>query len=423
MKNIIIVGDGMADHPVERLGGKTPLQYADTPFMDTIARQGRTGKLTTIPEGFPPGSEVANTTILGYDPGNVYEGRGPLEAAGMGYDMEAADMALRCNIITTDDGKIVSHNGGNINSVIAREIISRLNGGINSDRVRFVEGTLCQHLLVIKGGNKHISCFPPHEHIGEQMEKIAVTAEEGLEDRRDVFIDGDGRKHERMTSRQTARLLNETIRKSQDILKDLSHGKERYSIWPWSGGYRPDMPPLSEIHPQIRSGCVISAVNLVRGIGLHAGLDIINVKGATGHADTNYEGKAAAAINALRRYDFVFVHVEAPDEASHEGDLRMKLQAITDIDHRLIAPIYNHIVQSDEPVAIAILPDHPTPVETRIHESEPVPFALYYKGMTPDGVKTFDEASTSNGAYGTMPAKHLMEKMLEAGTDTALRTN
>lgn len=423
MKNIIIVGDGMADHPVERLGGKTPLQYADTPFMDTIARQGRTGKLTTIPEGFPPGSEVANTTILGYDPGNVYEGRGPLEAAGMGYDMEAADMALRCNIITTDDGKIVSHNGGNINSVIAREIISRLNGGINSDRVRFVEGTLCQHLLVIKGGNKHISCFPPHEHIGEQMEKIAVTAEEGLEDRRDVFIDEDGSKHERMTSRQTARLLNETIRKSQDILKDLSHGKERYSIWPWSGGYRPDMPPLSEIHPQIRSGCVISAVNLVRGIGLHAGLDIINVKGATGHADTNYEGKAAAAINALRRYDFVFVHVEAPDEASHEGDLRMKLQAITDIDHRLIAPIYNHIVQSDEPVAIAILPDHPTPVETRIHESEPVPFALYYKGMTPDGVKTFDEASTSNGAYGTMPAKHLMEKMLEAGTETALRTN
>lgn len=413
----------MADHPVERLGGKTPLQYADTPFMDTIARQGRTGKLTTIPEGFPPGSEVANTTILGYDPVNVYEGRGPLEAAGMGYDMEAADMALRCNIITTDDGKIVSHNGRNINSVIAREIISRLNGGINSDRVRFVEGILCQHLLVIKGGNKHISCFPPHEHIGEQMEKIAVTAEEGLEDRRDVFIDGDGRKHERMTSRQTARLLNETIRKSQDILKDLSHGKERYSIWPWSGGYRPDMPPLSEIHPQIRSGCVISAVNLVRGIGLHAGLDIINVKGATGHADTNYEGKAAAAINALRRYDFVFVHVEAPDEASHEGDLRMKLQAITDIDHRLIAPIYNHIVQSDEPVAIAILPDHPTPVETRIHESEPVPFALYYKGMTPDGVKTFDEASTSNGAYGTMPAKHLMEKMLEAGTDTALRTN
>lgn len=423
MKNIIIVGDGMADHPVERLGGKTPLQYADTPFMDTIARQGRTGKLTTIPEGFPPGSEVANTTILGYDPGNVYEGRGPLEAAGMGYDMEAADMALRCNIITTDDGKIVSHNGGNINSVIAREIISRLNGGINSDRVRFVEGTLCQHLLVIKGGDKHVSCFPPHEHIGEQMEKIAVTAEEGLEDRRDVFIDGDGRKHERMTSRQTARLLNETIRKSQDILKDLSHGKERYSIWPWSGGYRPDMPPLSEIHPQIRSGCVISAVNLVRGIGLHAGLDIIKVKGATGHADTNYEGKAAAAINALRRYDFVFVHVEAPDEASHEGDLRMKLQAITDIDHRLIAPIYNHIVQSDEPVAIAILPDHPTPVETRIHESEPVPFALYYKGMTPDGVKTFDEASTSNGAYGTMPAKHLMEKMLEAGTETALRTN
>ena len=423
MKNIIIVGDGMADHPVERLGGKTPLQYADTPFMDTIARQGRTGKLTTIPEGFPPGSEVANTTILGYDPGYVYEGRGPLEAAGMGYDMEAADMALRCNIITTDDGKIVSHNGGNINSVIAREIISRLNGGINSDRVRFVEGTLCQHLLVIKGGDKHVSCFPPHEHIGEQMEKIAVTSEEGLEDRRDVFIDGDGRKHERMTSRQTARLLNETIRKSQDILKDLSHGKERYSIWPWSGGYRPDMPPLSEIHPQIRSGCVISAVNLVRGIGLHAGLDIINVKGATGHADTNYEGKAAAAINALRRYDFVFVHVEAPDEASHEGDLRMKLQAITDIDHRLIAPIYNHIVQSDEPVAIAILPDHPTPVETRIHESEPVPFALYYKGMTPDGVKTFDEASTSNGAYGTMPAKHLMEKMLEAGTDTALRTN
>ncbi|RRD02932.1 cofactor-independent phosphoglycerate mutase [Prevotella sp. OH937_COT-195] len=412
MKYIIIVGDGMADHPVERLGGKTPLQYADKPFMDIIARKGRTGRLITVPQGLPPGSEVANTAILGYDPREVYEGRGPLEAAGTGYDMTTADMVLRCNIITVDNGRITSHNGENIDQKHASEIIRHLNERLAEDRVRLVEGMQYRHLLIIKGGNKHISCRPPHEHIGEKLEKILVTDEDRRTDRHDFYIDEKGNKHERMTGRQTAELLNNIIYESQTILKNFSRGKKKYGIWPWSGGYRPNMPTLSSIYPQIKSGSVISAVDLVRGIGRHAGLDIVKVKGATGHADTNYEGKAESAINALKHRDLVFVHVEATDEVSHNGNLKMKLQAINDLDRRLIAPIYKHLEQWNEHVTMTILPDHLTPVEMRIHVNEPVPFAIYHKGIEPDCVQTYDEESVKNGAYGTMPAKQFMETLL-----------
>ena len=363
----------MADHPVERLGGKTLLQHADKPYMDMLARKGRTGRLITVPEGFPPGSEVANTAIMGYDLNKVYEGRGPLEAASIGYEMADDDMAIRCNIITLEDGKIITHNGGNLETEDANVLIAYLNeqlaAPINEElgceRVKFITGIQYRHLLVIKGGSKHIVCNPPHDHPNEEWKPLLVKAEAGWEDKKD----GD-----RLTGNEMAELLNRLILKSQELLpkhpynqaKAAKGERQANSIWPWSGGYRPDMQTLMQLYPQVKTGSVISAVDLIRGIGHYAGLDIIEVEGATGLANTNYEGKAQAAIEALKRQDFVFVHVEATDEAGHDGDLELKLRAINYLDHRLIEPIYEEVSKWDEPVCIAVLPDHPT---SRCHSS------------------------------------------------------
>jgi len=318
MKHIIILGDGMADHAVDRLSGLTPLQYADTPYMDLLARKGRTGRLITVPEGFPPGSEVANTAILGYDLDKVYEGRGPLEAASIGYEMAPDDMAIRCNIITLADGRIVTHNGGNLQTAEAGVLIDYLNEHLGNDRVRFITGIQYRHLLVIKGGSKHIICSPPHDHPGEPWRPLLVKPETDAP-----------QESGRMSAQETANLINDLILKSQDLLsrhpiniaRREKGQREANSIWPWSGGYRPSMETIMKRFPEVRSGAVISAVDLIRGIGHYAGLDVIKVEGATGLADTNYEGKAQAAIDALREKDFVFVHVEATDEAGHDGDL------------------------------------------------------------------------------------------------------
>ena len=410
MKHIIILGDGMADHPVERLGGKTLLQYADKPYMDMLARKGRTGRLITVPEGFPPGSEVANTSIMGYDLNQVYEGRGPLEAASIGYEMSDDDFAIRCNIITLQDGNILTHNGGNLETEDARVLIDCLNEHLGNEQVRFIAGIQYRHLLVIKGGNKHVVCNPPHDHPNEPWRPLLVTAEPGWENRHDVYVDVNGGRHERMTGQEMADLLNQLILKSQELLAVHPYNQAKLqrgerpanSIWPWSGGYRPSMQTLQQLHPQVKTGSVISAVDLIRGIGHYAGLNIIEVEGATGLANTNYEGKAQAAIEALRKQDFVFVHVEATDEAGHDGDLELKLRAINYLDHRLIEPIYNEVRTWDEPVCIAILPDHPTPVEMRIHVNEPVPFIIYAPGMEPDGVLTYDEETCKEGYYGLL---------------------
>ena len=404
MKHIIILGDGMADHAVERLGGKTPLQYADKPMMDQLARQGRTGRLITVPEGFPPGSEVANTAILGYDLNRVYEGRGPLEAASIGYDMADDDLALRCNLITLQDGKIVTHNGGNLQTDDARVLIDYLNEHLGTDRVKFIAGIQYRHLLIIKGGNKHVTCAPPHDPPGEPWEPLLVKAEEGYE----------------AQATATADLINDLILKSQELLarhpynqaKAAKGERPANSIWPWSGGYRPQMPTLQQLYPQVKRGAVISAVDLIQGIGRYAGLDIIKVPGATGLADTNYEGKAQAAIDALQQDDFVFVHVEATDEAGHDGDLDLKLRAINYLDQRLIRPIYEAALQMEEPVSIAVLPDHPTPVKMRIHVNEPVPFLIYYKGITPDDVQTYDEVACTQGSYGLLRLQQFMERFM-----------
>lgn len=411
MKHIIILGDGMADHAIERLGGKTPLQFAQTPYMDKLASEGRCGRVVTVPEGFSPGSEVANTAILGYDLNEVYEGRGPLEAASIGYEMEADDLALRCNIISLKDGKIITHNGGNLQTEDAQILIDYLNEHLGNDRVRFISGIQYRHLLVIKGGNKNIECAPPHDHPNEEWKGLLVKPINNATDEHPTLL----------SAQETADLLNDMILKSQPLLEAHIYNKERAkegkltanSIWPWSGGYRPSMQPITSIYPQIKSGAVITAVDLIRGIGHYAGLRTINVKGATGLADTNYEGKAQAAIDALKTDDFVFVHVEASDEAGHDGDLDLKIKTIEYLDSRIIQPIYEAVTQFNEPVCIVVLPDHPTPVEIRTHVSEPVPFLVWHQGIKPDEVKRYDEVSCVSGSFGLLRLQEFMQTLMK----------
>lgn len=413
MKHIIILGDGMADHPVERLGGQTLLQYARTPYMDMLAKNGRTGRLITIPEGFQPGSEVANTAILGYDLNKVYEGRGPLEAASIGYDMTPDDMAMRCNIITLADGKIKNHHGGHLTTEESDVLIKYLDEKLGNKDIKFITGIQYRHLLIVRNGNKHIVCAPPHDHPEENWRPLLVKPEPGWENRHDG---------NRMTAQQTADLINSLILKSQELLEQHPFNKTRAeqskdmanSIWPWSGGYRPKMNTLQQMYPQIKEGDVISAVDLIRGIGKYAGLNRVMVEGMTGLADTNYENKAQAAIDMLRKHDFVYLHIEASDEAGHDGDLALKLKTIENLDSRIVRPIYEEVsTWKDEPVCIAILPDHPTPVELRTHVDEPVPFIIWYPGITPDCVETYDEVSCVSGSYGMLRLEEFMNKFME----------
>ena len=389
MKHIIILGDGMADWKVKELGDKTLLQYANTPYMDLLAKNGRVGRLKTVADGFHPGSEVANSSILGYDQSKVYEGRGPLEAASIGVELAPDDMAIRCNLICIENGNIKNHSCGRLETEEADVLIKFLQEKLGSERVHFYTGIQYRHLLVIKGGNKHLKCTPPHDVPGQPFMPLLV-------------------KPEIPEAKETADLINDLILKSQKLLADHPFNKQRVaegkdpanSIWPWAGGYRPNMTPLTVTYPQIKRGAVITAVDLIRGIGRLAGLRCINVDGATGLYDTNYEGKAQAAIEALKTDDFVYLHVEASDEAGHDGNLKLKLQTIEDLDRRLIGPIYEAVKNFDEPVSIAVLPDHPTPVALRTHTNEPIPFLIYYPGIEADSVQTFDEIAAVDGSYG-----------------------
>ncbi len=413
MKHIIILGDGMADHAVERLGGKTLLQYADTPYMDMLARKGRTGRLVTVPDGFMPGSEVANTAILGYDLNKVYEGRGPLEAASIGYDMQPDDLALRCNIITLSNGKIINHHGGHLTTEQGDVLIKYLNEKLGNDNIRFITGIQYRHLLIIKGGNKHIVCAPPHDHPNQEWRPLLVKAEQPQDEQEAA----EWKKESKLTPEETAELVNRLILESQKLLGihpfNASREVKANSIWPWSGGYRPKMPTLMQMYPQVKTGAVISAVDLIRGIGRYAGLEVIKVPGATGLANTNYEGKAQAALEALKHKDFVFLHIEASDEAGHDGDLELKLRTIENLDHRAVEPIYNKVKTWDEPVCIAVMPDHPTPVEIRTHVKEPVPFEIWYPGIEPDNVQTYDEVSCVQGSYGLLRLQEFMQTFMK----------
>lgn len=401
MKHIIILGDGMADWSVPALGDKTLLQYADTPYMDKLASMGRTGMLKTVADGFHPGSEVANMSVMGYDLPTVYEGRGVLEAASIGVDLEPDDMAMRCNIICVEGETLKNHSAGHITTEEADELIKFLNEKLGSERIHFYTGVQYRHLLVIKGGNKNLHCVPPHDIPLQPFRPNMIKAECA-------------------EAQETANLLNTLIFKSQEILashpvnlKRISEGKDpANSIWPWSPGYRPKMEPLSLKYPQIKKGAVITAVDLIRGIGRYAGLRCIDVEGATGLYNTNYEGKAQAAIEALKTDDFVYLHIEASDEAGHEGDMNLKLQTIENLDRRVIGPIYENVKKWDEPVAIAVLPDHPTPIAHRTHTNEPVPFLIYYPGIEPDSVQTYSEVSCQNGVYGIMEKDEFMNEFM-----------
>jgi 2,3-bisphosphoglycerate-independent phosphoglycerate mutase len=391
MKHIIILGDGMADEPIPALGNRTPLQVANTPCMDELARRGQSGILHTIPPGMAPGSEVANLSVLGYRPEQVLEGRGSLEAASMGIPLQQGELALRCNLICIENGRIKNHSADHISTEEATLLIDHLNRRLSDERLRFFPGVSYRHLLIVKGGDKHIRCTPPHDVPGTEYERVLIQPESP----------------ESPKVQATVRLLNNLIRQSQQVLADhplnlrrCQQGKSpANSIWPWSPGYKPAMKTMNEQYP-IRSGAVISAVDLIKGIGVYAGLDVVNVPGATGLYDTNYEGKAQAALQALREKDFVYLHVEAPDEAGHEGDYRLKIQTIEDLDRRLLQPILNETDRWNESPVIALLPDHPTPCRIRTHTSDPVPFVIFRPGDTPDSVCRFDELSARQGAFG-----------------------
>ena len=403
MKHIIILGDGMADSAVESLGGKTLLQYAKTPYMDKLASMGRTGRLATVADGFHPGSEVANMSVLGYDLPKVYEGRGPLEAASIGVDLQPDEMAMRCNIICIEGDHIKNHSAGHITTEEADVLVKYLQEHLGNERVRFHTGVQYRHLLVVKGGDKRIDCTPPHDVPLKPFRPLLVKA--AAEGERPA---------------ETADLLNDLILRSQELLKNhplnlkrMAEGKDpANSIWPWSPGYRPRMERLSDKFPQVKRGAVISAVDLINGIGYYAGLRRLEVEGATGLYDTNYENKVAAALEALKTDDFVYLHIEASDEAGHEGNVALKLRTIENLDSRAVGPIYEAVKEWDEPVAIAVLPDHPTPCELRTHTNEPVPFLVWHPGIEPDSVQAFDEVSACEGGYGLMKEDEFINEFM-----------
>lgn len=401
MKYLIILGDGMADEPIASLNGMTPLQYAPTPSIDRLTKMGRCGMLDTIPEGFAPGSEIANLSVLGYHLPDVFEGRGSLEAASMGIEIEDDEMAMRCNLICLEDGKIKNHSAGHISSGEAEVLIRYLQEQLGNDVVSFYPGVSYRHLLKVKGGNKQLECTPPHDVPGVWFEdvKIKALAEE---------------------AQPTATLLNELILRSQELLENhpvnlqrAAEGKDKAnSIWPWSPGYRPAMKTLSELFG-IRSGSVISAVDLIRGIGVYAGLKVIMVEGATGLYDTNYEGKTQAALEALKEDDFVFLHIEASDEAGHEGDAELKVKTIEYLDRRVVKTVLEAIEGWAEPVTVALLPDHPTPCALRTHTRDAVPFVIYRSGGQPDKVSQYDEFACREGEYGLLKGPQFMQSLIQ----------
>lgn len=359
-KTVILVGDGMGDLPVAELGGKTPLEYVHTPAMDFVAARGELALLRTVPEGFPPGSDVANLSLLGYRPDQVYSGRAPLEAASMGVELGPRDLAFRCNLVTLEpagDGGVtmVDYSGGHITSAEACQLIQTLQVELGSERLRFYPGVSYRHLLVVKDGVADLATEPPHDHTGKPVTAFWNTLLQSP--------------------------LGATVRKARQILADHPVNRQRRAagknpanaIWLWGQGKAPAMPSLQEKYGV--SGSLISAVDLLKGIGVYAGLRIIKVEGATGYIDTNYQGKVEATLAAIADEDFVLVHVEAPDEAGHQGSLPDKLQAIADFDRLIVQPILDGLRQGP-PFRLVVAMDHFTPLATRTHNAQPVPVAI-----------------------------------------------
>lgn len=390
----------MSDEPLNNFDNLTPLQMANKPHIDWIAKNGKSGLLKTVPETMHPGSEIANMAVLGYDVEKVFEGRGVLEAASMGVELQDDDLGLRCNLITIENEKIKNHSAGHISNEEATELIQFLEKELGSETVKFYAGVSYRHLLVIKGGKKDFKCTPPHDVPGTLYKEVLplTNSEE---------------------AKGTADLVKNLILKSQELLenhpinlKRKAEGKDpANSIWPWSPGYKPAMPTLKEMYG-IEKSAVISAVDLIHGIGVYAGMNVIHVEGATGLYDTNYEGKAKAAVDALKENDLVYLHIEASDEAGHEGDVELKTKTIEYLDQRVVKYILEETAKMEDEVAIAILPDHPTPCALKTHTREPVPFSIYIPGNEPDEVTVYDEFDVNKGAYGILEGNEFIKKFL-----------
>jgi len=373
MKYIVLVGDGMADYPIPELGNKTPLEVANTPNMDMVAKKGVVGMVETIPENLPPGSDVANLSVMGYDPNLFYTGRGPLEAGSMGIKVDKDDVVYRCNIVNVQDGIMVDYSAGHISSEEAKELIDALNENLSNDEIKFYAGVSYRHIMVYKGGSDSLDCTPPHDITDKEYETY--------------FPKGCGQD-----------FIKELMEKSKQILESHPINKKRISegkrsgnmIWLWGQGYAPNMPKFKEKYGLI--GSVISAVDLIKGIGFYAGLNIINVPGATGYLDTNYLGKAEYALNSLNERDFVIVHVEAPDEASHAGDIRSKIKAIEDFDEKVVGTILSEMEKSGREYMLLVLPDHLTPISVKTHVHGEIPYAVCGTNIKSNGIDRFCEA-------------------------------
>ncbi len=400
MKYIIILGDGMSDHPIESLGGKTPLMVADTPNIDALCAKGRCGKLITVPQDMPPGSEVANMAVMGYDVHKVYQGRGVLEAASMKVELKPDDLAMRCNLICIENDKVKNHSAGHISTEESHQIVTTLNEELSSDNMKFHPGVSYRHLFVLKNGNSNLSCTPPHDVPGTPFKDVLIQP-----------VNENGN--------DTAKTLNELIIKSQEILKDHPVNKKRIaqgkdpanSIWFWSPGNKPEMKTFQELYG--KSGAAISAVDLIQGIGVYAGMKIIKVEGATGLYDTNYVGIAKAAVNALQDSDFVYLHIEASDEAGHEGNIDLKTKTIEYLDKRVVKYVAEETAKMPEDVAIAIIPDHATPCALRTHTRDAVPFLIFHPGESPDEVMEYNETSTDKGYFGLLEGDQFIKALLQ----------
>ena len=400
MKYLIILGDGMADEPIAALGNKTPLQAANIPNIDKIAALGRNGMFDTIPTGYSPGSEIANLTVLGYDVNKVFEGRGSLEAASIGVAIEPGEMAMRCNLICIQDDKIKNHSAGHIGNEEATELILFLEKELGSELASFYPGVSYRHLFKMKGGNKQLKCTAPHDVPGAAFANLMIKALTPEAQATADFLND-------LTLRSQALLENHPVN-----LKRAAQGKDKAnSIWLWSPGYKPEMETLIDKY-NFKNGSVISAVDLIKGIGVYAGLEVIEVEGATGLYDTNYEGKAQAAIDALRTNDFVYLHIEASDEAGHEGDFELKLKTIEYLDARVVKTIFDEVSTWNEPVTIAILPDHPTPCAYKTHTISPIPFIIYKPGEQADSVTVYDEFAQQAGSYGLIKGDEFMKVLI-----------
>jgi 2,3-bisphosphoglycerate-independent phosphoglycerate mutase len=395
MKYILLVPDGMADLPLEELDGRTCLEAAKTPNMDIMARTGIVGTVRNIPRGMTPASDVANLSILGYDPSKYYCGRGPLEAANLGVELGEKDVAFRFNTVTVSEGKMADYSAGHITNQETREIVELLNKMLSNDRIHFYHGTSYRNLAVVKCGSAEeadrlagVQCHAPHDILDKQISK---------------YLPADD-------------FLKDIMAKSADILFDTDINKVRVDlkqnpanmIWFWGQGKKPSMPTYREKFNM--TGGIISAVDLIKGIGKILGLEVVNVPGATGYYDTNYEGKADAALKILDRHDMVFVHVEAPDEAGHNGDILAKITAIENFDSKIIGRILKAMEGKEH--RMVVLPDHPTPVKKRTHTSDPVPFAMCGSGIRPDDVLFFNEKAAKAGSVEIKDGSELMKLLL-----------